>query len=85
MTESPEDRGNHPARRVFIANENGDWWEHTPGQKVYIASLQDMIDAGHFEDEDDFDSGDKQADDIQAVGTPMDIPYVQHLNKKKSN
>jgi hypothetical protein len=85
MTNTPEDRGNNPSRRVFIANENGDWWEHTPGQKVYIASMQDMINAGHFESEEEFDSGDNHASAIQQEGTPMDIPYVQHLNKKKSN
>lgn len=83
MTDSPEDRGTHPNRRVFIANENGDWWEHTPGQKVYVATLQNLIDAGHYEDEEDFDSADKQEQDIQAVGTPINIPYAQSANKKE--
>ena len=83
MAEAVPDRGNNPKRRLFIANENGDWWEHTPGQKVYIASVQDLIDAGHYEDEADFDSSDGQEHGIQEVGTPVNIPYAQSANKKK--
>ena len=79
------DRGNHPNRRVFIANENGDWWEHTPGQKVYIATLQDLIDAGYYENEDEFDMSDGAEHAIKDVGTPINIPYAQSFKKKKGD
>lgn len=27
---------------IFIANENGDWWEYRPGQKLYILDTQNL-------------------------------------------
>lgn len=29
---------------IFIANENGDWWEHRPGQNLYILDTETMLD-----------------------------------------
>lgn len=26
-------------KRIFIANENGDWWEYTPGEKLYVLDM----------------------------------------------
>jgi hypothetical protein len=28
-------------KKIFIANENGDWWEYTPGEKLYVLDLND--------------------------------------------
>jgi hypothetical protein len=30
------------ARPIVIANENGDWWEHKPGSKLYVLDLNQM-------------------------------------------
>jgi hypothetical protein len=27
--------------KIYIANENGDWWEYTPGEKLYVLDLND--------------------------------------------
>lgn len=29
-------------RPIVIANENGDWWEHKPGEKLYVLDLNQM-------------------------------------------
>lgn len=26
---------------IFIANENGDWWQYTPGEKLYVLDMGD--------------------------------------------
>lgn len=33
------------AKRILIANENGDWWEHGAGDKLYVLDLN-QIDPG---------------------------------------
>lgn len=27
---------------IYIANENGDWWEHVPGSSLYILNTEDL-------------------------------------------
>ncbi len=27
---------------IFIANENGDWWEYKPGQQLYVLDTDEL-------------------------------------------
>lgn len=27
---------------IYIMNENGDWWEHTPGEKLYVLDSKNI-------------------------------------------
>lgn len=29
---------------IFIANENGDWWQYLPGEKLYILNTDELTD-----------------------------------------
>jgi hypothetical protein len=48
---------------IFIANENGDWWEYQPGQVLYVLNTDDLDDHatddiannwGHIDGSDDY-------------------------------
>ena len=40
---------------IVIANENGDWWEHKPGEKLYVLDLNQMDPEQIAELEDELD------------------------------
>ncbi len=34
---------------IFIANENGDWWEYKPDQALYILNTEDLSEEDYEE------------------------------------
>ena len=61
---------------VYIANENGDWWEYRPGSVLYVIDTKDPVIAEaaspDWNDGIEFE-GDKFEQFIQQYGTPVDI------------
>jgi hypothetical protein len=58
---------------VYIANENGDWWEYRPGSVLYVIDTSVPEVAKAAEDDDIEFCSDKFEQFIQAHGVPVDI------------
>lgn len=58
---------------VYIANENGDWWEYRKGSVLYVIDTSVPEVAKAAEDDDIIFCGDKFEKFIQSYGTPVDI------------
>jgi hypothetical protein len=82
------------AKPIVIANENGDWWEHKPGEKLYvldlnqmdpeqIADLEDELDIPNGKIEQEMMNQDKLHKVIWDYGyeitTPVDNSRVEEL------
>lgn len=45
---------------IYIANENGDWWEHKPGHKLYVLDTDQLHPEQLARIEEDFGPLDEQ-------------------------
>jgi hypothetical protein len=64
MAEPVPNRANDPKRKIFIANSNGDWWEHAPGQKLYVLDTSKLHPDSKDELNDDLDFNEENNFDI---------------------
>ncbi len=68
---------------IFIANENGDWWEYKPGQVLYVLNTDDLSSNKLAEIEEEWGKLDGSEDYPDKLHKPIWMyGHVLHLEEE---